>query len=77
MFIADVQGVISSVVYGPDLRTRIRPDTQDAFFTVYAPSGIKPNTVIQHLNDIYKYILIFSPNAQVGLLETFYADKFI
>jgi len=40
MFIADGQGVISSIVYGPDRRTRITLATRNAVFTVYAPAGI-------------------------------------
>src|SRR5262249_20960872 len=39
MFIADREGIISSIVYGPDRRTRITPGTRNVIFTVYAPAG--------------------------------------
>ncbi len=40
MFIADSAGVISSIIYGPDRRTQINPETRKVLFTVYAPAGI-------------------------------------
>jgi DNA/RNA-binding domain of Phe-tRNA-synthetase-like protein len=36
IFMADELGVISSVLYGPDRRTRLVPGTQEGLFTVYA-----------------------------------------
>jgi len=36
MFVADEQGVISDVIYGPDQRTRITTTTRRALFVVYA-----------------------------------------
>ncbi len=40
MFLADEAGIISSILYGPDRRTMITPQTRRALYTVYAPSGI-------------------------------------
>jgi len=37
MMISDSQGIISSIIYGPDKRTQITPDTKSVLFTVYAP----------------------------------------
>ena len=45
MMISDQNGVISSIVYGPDQRTQIIPDTRNVIFTVYAPPGIDEQTV--------------------------------
>lgn len=61
MFIADAKGVMSSIVYGPDRRTQIRPATTAAVFTVYAPEGIDRTAVEGHLADIRKYVSLFSP----------------
>jgi DNA/RNA-binding domain of Phe-tRNA-synthetase-like protein len=69
MMISDGAGVISNVIYGPDRRTQINPNTHNAVFTVYAPQGIDRQTVEDHLKDIRDYILIFAPQAQVELLE--------
>jgi DNA/RNA-binding domain of Phe-tRNA-synthetase-like protein len=61
MIIADARGVISSIVYGPDQRTRITPRTQRVLFTVYAPPGIDADAVHLHLEDIRTNVSIVAP----------------
>jgi DNA/RNA-binding domain of Phe-tRNA-synthetase-like protein len=73
MFMSDQQGIISSVLYGPDARTRLTPTTRDALFTVYAPPGIQTEVVRSHLEDIRDGVLLASPQAQVELLDVFFA----
>lgn len=53
MMIADSEGIISSVLCGPDYRTRIIPTTRKAIFIVYALQGISEAAVADHLSDIY------------------------
>ena len=74
MFISDQNDVISSIIYGPDRRTQITPDTHNMMFTVYAPAGIEEQIVEQHLGDIRDYILIFAPQAIVDKLEVMGAE---
>ncbi len=69
MMIADAQGVISCVLYGPDRRTRITPETRQVLFTVYAPPGIGEQAVHDHLQDIQANVLLVAPQADVELLE--------
>jgi DNA/RNA-binding domain of Phe-tRNA-synthetase-like protein len=69
--IADAQGVISSVVYGPDHRTRITSETRGVFFSVYAPPGIGEEAVYQHLQDIQANILLIAPEAETELLKVY------
>lgn len=71
MMIADAQGVISSVLYGPDRRTRITSDTRKVFFSVYAPAGIGEPAVSQHLQDIRANVLLVAPEAEVELLTVY------
>jgi DNA/RNA-binding domain of Phe-tRNA-synthetase-like protein len=71
MMIRDQNGVISSIIYGPDRRTQITANTRNAVFTVYAPAGIGEQAVQQHLMDIQETILTFSPGAQMELLRVF------
>jgi len=71
MMIADAQGVMSSVIYGPDRRTQIRPGTQQVLFTVYAPPGIEEGAVYQHLQDIRANVELIAPNAEVESLEVY------
>jgi DNA/RNA-binding domain of Phe-tRNA-synthetase-like protein len=69
MMIADAQGVISSVLYGPDRRTRIVPHTRRVLFTVYAPPGIGEGAVHEHLHDIAANVVLIAPGAEVEVLE--------
>ena len=63
MFLRDDVGVLSSVIYGPDQRTRIVPATKNAVFTVYAPAGITEALVKEHLRTLYEYIKLAFPQA--------------
>jgi DNA/RNA-binding domain of Phe-tRNA-synthetase-like protein len=69
MYIADAQGILSSIIYGPDYRTRISPTSTAAFCSVYAPEGINPADVHEHLKDIRYNIQTFSPSADTLALE--------
>jgi DNA/RNA-binding domain of Phe-tRNA-synthetase-like protein len=71
MMISDQVGVISSIVYGPDQRTQITPETSNVIFTVYAPPGIKEESVIEHLQHIKENVMIFAPQAQVESLRVY------
>jgi DNA/RNA-binding domain of Phe-tRNA-synthetase-like protein len=75
MFIADAQGVISSIIYGPDRRTRITAATQSAIFTAYAPAGIDPHAVRRHLENIESNVVLIAPYAEVELMEVYTGEK--
>ena len=67
MMMVDGSGIISSIIYGPDNRTQITQNTKNVLFVVYAPPGINEDLLKQHLQDIYQYVKIVSPDA---ILET-------
>jgi DNA/RNA-binding domain of Phe-tRNA-synthetase-like protein len=71
MRISDQAGIISSILYGPDQRTQISPDTRNVIFTVYAPPGIDKQTVVQHLQGIKENVMVFASQAQVELLNVY------
>jgi DNA/RNA-binding domain of Phe-tRNA-synthetase-like protein len=71
MMISDQEGVISSIIYGPDQRTQITPDTSNVVFTAYAPPGIGEETVIEHLQHIRDHVMIFAPQSQVDSLNVY------
>jgi len=75
MYIADAEGVLSSIIYGPDRRTQIRADTQRALFTVYAPEGIAPSAVRAHLQEIRDHALLIAPQAEVKQLAVYCATE--
>jgi DNA/RNA-binding domain of Phe-tRNA-synthetase-like protein len=74
MYIADREGVLSSVIYGPDRRTQINPQTRRVLSTAYAPPGIGHSAVHDHLQNIRDNIQVVAPNAQVELLEVYGTD---
>ncbi|HJQ14514.1 MAG TPA: phenylalanine--tRNA ligase beta subunit-related protein [Anaerolineales bacterium] len=71
MMIRDQVGVISSIIYGPDQRTQITPETQNVVFTVYAPPGIDEQAVTSHLRHIKENVMVFSPQASAEFLEVY------
>ena len=71
MMISDVEGIISSVIHGPDSRTRILPETRKVVFIVYALPGIPKDVVVDHLSDIYAYARLVSPDAKIERQEVY------
>ena len=70
MMIVDREGILSTILYGPDLRTQIRPETKQVIFTVYAPQGIELEEVQKHLEDLQENVEIIAPQASVEFLDT-------
>ena len=73
MFVRDAQGVLSSIIYEPDQRTRIGRQTQRVFFSIYAPDGIGQAAILAHMQDIYGWIRLFSPGAVLERMDVFSA----
>jgi DNA/RNA-binding domain of Phe-tRNA-synthetase-like protein len=71
MMISDREGIISSIVYGPDQRTQIMPGTQDVLFTTYAPAGITHDAVREHLQHIRSNVLLITPEAETEMLDVY------
>ena len=69
MFIRDELGILSSIIYGPDHRTRIIPTTTRVLFTIYAPAGVSGEKVRDHLSDLREFVLAVSPAAEVEHAE--------
>ena len=74
MMIVDREGIISNIVYGPDQRTQITPQTRNVLFTVYAPAGIDEPLIERHLQEIQLNVQLVAENAQVVLLQVFGAS---
>jgi DNA/RNA-binding domain of Phe-tRNA-synthetase-like protein len=69
MCIRDGAGIVSSIVYGPDDRTRLGVATSRAVFTTYAPAGVSDGMVRHHLDSIAETVRIFAPEASIDALE--------
>jgi DNA/RNA-binding domain of Phe-tRNA-synthetase-like protein len=74
MYIGDAEGVLSSILYGPDQRTQVTPETRRVLFTVYAPKGIRRASVQDHLLDIESNVRLVSPEAVVETMEVLVAS---
>ncbi len=68
LFISDQEGILSSVIYGPDQRTQVGIDTDQVLFTTYGPPGIHPDQIQSELELLESYIRLFTPGAERSLL---------
>jgi DNA/RNA-binding domain of Phe-tRNA-synthetase-like protein len=71
MRISDGSGVVSSIVYGPDQRTRLKAESVAACYTTYGVPGVGSETVHAHLCDLRDFVLSGSPDAMVEELEVY------
>lgn len=69
LYVRDEQGILSSIIYGPDKRSRIQPGTQNVLFTTYAVPGIDRDSLSAHLAKLQGYVMLFSPEASTKRLE--------
>jgi hypothetical protein len=70
MLMTDGAGIVSSVLRGPDQRTRITPGSRSALFAVYAPAGVGEAAVRRHLDSIRANVTLVAPEAQTAALVT-------
>lgn len=63
IFATDGAGIISSVLYGPDFRTKIIDETRNCIFMCYCPFKISDNEIREHMLDILNYLRISGKNS--------------
>ncbi len=73
MMISDAEGITSSVILGPDQRTRIHAGTKNVLFAAYAPAGIGKEAMRKHLEEIRNGVMLITPDAATELLEIYEA----
>ena len=71
MMMVDGNGIISSIVYGPDHLTQIKKSTKNVIYVVYAPPGIKEELLEHHLEDLNQYVKAASPDAVLELQQIY------
>ena len=74
MLMRDSEGIISSIIYGPDQRTQITAQTRNVIFTTYAPSEVSEEAVTNDLHEIQRNVELIAPNSTVELLRVFSAN---
>ncbi len=76
IFASDNNGIISSVFYGPDLRTKITDGTKKFMFMCYCPFNVSDNDIRDHMQDIIDYLKILGENKlDFGDIEVFNVKK--
>jgi DNA/RNA-binding domain of Phe-tRNA-synthetase-like protein len=73
MMISDAEGITSSIVLGPDQRTRIHAGTRNVLFAAYAPVGIGKEAMRKHMEEIQHGTMLIAPEAVTELLEVYEA----
>ncbi|MBI5794552.1 hypothetical protein HZA87_05765 [Candidatus Uhrbacteria bacterium] len=73
MMISDAEGITSTVILGPDQRTRIHAGTKNVLFAAYAPAGIGKEAMRMHLEEIKNGVMLIAPDAATELLEVYEA----
>jgi DNA/RNA-binding domain of Phe-tRNA-synthetase-like protein len=75
MYLRDEIGVLSSILYGPDFRTRITDQTGAVVFTVYAPAGVSTPVLEAHLDTLEAHARLVSPQAEVETRGVFPGEQ--
>jgi DNA/RNA-binding domain of Phe-tRNA-synthetase-like protein len=73
MCMADAGGVSCTIIYGQDQRSPITAHTRRALYVSYAPPGVEPGQVQQHLEKVRGYISLFAPQARLEQQQLFIA----
>ena len=63
MYFSDRNGILSSIIYGPDDSSAITAATSRALFTVYGTPSISAGEVRAHLEEIEELVHILNPEA--------------
>lgn len=62
IYMRDAGGVVVSVIYGQDNRTRITQDTRNVLFVTYGVEGMTESRIRAGLDDLLAYIRILDPS---------------
>jgi DNA/RNA-binding domain of Phe-tRNA-synthetase-like protein len=71
MLMRDRDGIISAVLTGPDLRTRLLPTSTSALYVTYAPSGVAPAALAKHQADLVHLVRLAQPEADLAAVEIY------
>ncbi len=73
--VADRRGVIGSILYGPDDRSPIGPDTKNVLYLVYGVPGVSREAIREHLERLWEHVSPLSPNAVKERLDILTAGE--
>lgn len=75
MVVRDAGGIIASVLYGPDLRTRLRLESDSVLFGAWCPTGVPVGAVAAHLEGIGTLLQQEWPDARLARCRVFRSDR--
>jgi len=65
IILKDAKGIIASVLYGPDFRTRVTKHTTSVVYMGYFVYDFSDDEIVRAMRHIGDYVLISNPNAEV------------
>lgn len=71
LFLSDEAGVLSSIIGGPDYRTRITATTGDCLYFVYGVEGITSQRIEAHLETIASYLSKAIKGVQIKSIDIY------
>ena len=69
MMLCDEDGPISTILRGPDKRTRITSSTKNVLFAIYAPPVVDKAYIENYLQKLERNIRTIAPNATTEVLQ--------
>jgi len=74
MVVRDAEGVIASVLYGPDFRTRLREESSAALFGAWCPVGLTAAAAEVHLDFLAALLRQEWPDAAIEPVRILHAS---
>jgi DNA/RNA-binding domain of Phe-tRNA-synthetase-like protein len=68
LYIADHEGILSSIIYGPDQRSQIQNETDQVIYTTYRLPGISGQQVREQFEYLEYCLRLFAPDAEREML---------
>lgn len=65
ILLTDAEGILGSIIYGPDRRSSLTSATKNALFVIYGLPGLLAADLWDHLADIAAYVHLVAPAAVV------------
>lgn len=65
MTLRDAQGILSSVLYGPQGCSPIVSSTVDVLYTIYSPAGAPDEALEAQIQDLIAYLRLYAPRASI------------
>jgi DNA/RNA-binding domain of Phe-tRNA-synthetase-like protein len=71
LYIADQEGILSTIIYGPDRRSQIQLKTNQVIFTTYRLPGISKQEVREQFAYLEFCLKLFAPDAEREMLVVY------